>query len=107
MNTNTYIRRCISLIMILALKNTKSITELKKGDKMKINGKELEVDAHFVLIDHGDTKEMAIELFDPKAKEDEGDYQLRYFSDNFERSLRFFILKSIMYDSVEIEKIEW
>ena len=59
------------------------------------------------MIDHGDTKEMAIEVFDPKAKEGEGEGQIRYFSDNVEDTIGFFIMKEIVYESQEIEKIEW
>jgi len=32
------------------------------GDKIKVDGIEFEVDAHYVLIDHGKTKEMTIEI---------------------------------------------
>jgi len=93
--------------MTQILKYSKPITKIVKGDMLKVNGKKLEVDAHYVLIDYGDTKEMAIELFDPKSKEDEGDYQIRYFNDQVDKSLRFFILKTIMYEPIEIDRIEW
>ncbi|MDO8563710.1 MAG: hypothetical protein Q7R87_01755, partial [Nanoarchaeota archaeon] len=62
----------------IVLNASKPIGKVKKGDKVSVDGKQLEVDAHFCLIDHGSTKEMAIELFDPK---DDKDYQLRYFDD--------------------------
>jgi hypothetical protein len=89
-------------------KHSKPIEKIKKGDVVKVNGKSLEVDAHYVLIDHGKTKEMAIELFDPKVKDGEGDYQLRYFSDQAEATLQFYeLIKGVMYEQKEIVKIEW
>jgi len=93
--------------MTLVLKHSKPIEQIKKGDKMAINGMNLEVDAHYVLIEHGANKEMAIELFDSKAKEDEGDYQIRYFNDQAEDTIRFFTLKQILYQELEIEEIRW
>lgn len=89
-------------------KQSKPLDKLKKGDVVKVNGKTLEVDAHYVLIDHGRTKEMAIELFDPKAKDGEGDYQLRYFSDQMDSTLQFYeLVKGVMYEQQPITKIEW
>ena len=90
---------------MVTCKGKKPITEIAKGEKIKIDGKEYEVDAHYVMIDHGQTKEMAIELFDPKHEEE--DYQLRYFDDQVEESIRFFTLKAILYEEIEIKKIEW
>jgi len=92
---------------MVKIKYSKPISEIKKGDTVKIDGKSYEVDAQYVLINHGNMKEMAIELFDPKAREEEGDYQLRYFSDQFENSIRFFILDDIIYNQIDIEKVEW
>jgi hypothetical protein len=90
---------------MVTIKSSKPITELKKGDKIKINDLNLEVDAHLVLIDHGDSKEMAIECFDPKKDKD---YQLRYFADRIEESLEFYELEEIVYNKVdEIKNIEW
>lgn len=86
------------------VKGSKPIDKIKKGDKMKVNGREYEVDAHYVLIDHGNTKEMAIDLFDSKTDKD---YQLRYFDDNVENSMEFYELEEIMYNKVEISKVEW
>jgi len=92
----------------MKIKQSKPIAELKKGDKIKVNKKELEVDAHYVMIDHGNTKEMAIELFDPKIKkEGEGEYQIRYFGDNVEDTLSLYQLKEIMYESVDLDGLEW
>ena len=87
----------------IIVKSSKSIGKIKKGDKIKIDGKEYEVDAHYVMIDHGNTKEMAIEMFDESDK----DYQLRYFSDQVEKSLEFYELEEIIYNKKIIKKIEW
>lgn len=87
----------------MKVKASKPIAKVKKGDKIKIDGKEYEVDAHYVLIDHSTTKEMAVELFDKADK----DYQLRYFDDQVEETLKFYELKMIVYDEIEFENIEW
>ena len=94
---------------MVTLKKSKPVEKVKKGDKIKVDGKTYEVDAHYVLIDHAkNTKEMAIEVFDPKAtKEGEGEGQIRYFSDNMDETIGFFIMKGIMYEKQEIKKIEW
>lgn len=92
---------------MVKLKKSKPIAEVRKGDKVKVNGKEFEVDAHYVMIDHGDVKEMAIELFDPGSKEGECEFQVRYFDNNFEGSLALYELKEIMYESVELKSLEW
>ncbi len=90
---------------MVTIKSSKPITELKKGDKIKINSLNLEVDANIVLMDHKTSKEMAIECFDPKTDKD---YQLRYFSDRLEESLEFYELDEIVYNKVdEIKKIQW
>jgi len=89
---------------------SKPISEIKKGDKIKVDKRILEVDAHFVLMEHKDSKgknvnEMAIEVFD--AKKDE-DFQIRYFEENLEDRIEFFELQGgFMYTPVDIEKIEW
>ncbi|MBU0760767.1 MAG: hypothetical protein KJ600_00115 [Nanoarchaeota archaeon] len=88
----------------IKLKGSKPITELKKGDKIKVNSLDLEVDAHIVLIDHNSTKEMAIELFDPKTDKD---YQLRYFSDRPENSVEVYELIEILYSRLPVKRIEW
>ncbi|MBT3398137.1 hypothetical protein HOA55_04170 [archaeon] len=94
--------------MVVKIKQSKPITELGKGDKLKINGREFEIDAQVVLIEHDkDTREMALEIFDSKADED---FQLRYFSNNMENSLEFYELKNeFMYSRVrdELKSVEW
>ncbi len=86
------------------IKASKPISQIKRGDKIKVDSLVLEVDAHYILIDHGKTKEMAIELFDPKTDKD---YQIRYFSNQVETSIEFFELDEIIYNKKEIERIEW
>lgn len=86
------------------VKQSKPIENLKKGDFISVNGKKLEIDAHYVFEDYKTTKEMLIELFDPKTDKD---YQIRYFNDQIKETLRFYELKEIVYDEVDIEKIEW
>ncbi len=87
-----------------SIKGSKPISALKKGDKIKVDGKEYEIDAHYVLMDHGKTKEMVIEIFDKKTDKD---FQLRYFSDQIERSMEFYELQEILYVRKEVGKIEW
>ena len=85
------------------VKASKPITKIKKGDKIKIDGKDYEVDEHYVLIDHGTTKEIAIELFDKNDK----DYQLRYFNDQTESTMELYELQEIMFIKKPFNKIEW
>jgi hypothetical protein len=88
----------------IKIKASKDVAKIKKGDKIKVDGVEYEVDAHYVLIDHGTTKEMAIELFDKNDK----DYQIRYFNDNVEGTLDFYELQGeIMFVKKPFGKIEW
>lgn len=86
------------------VKQSKLLTAVKKGDFVNVNGKKLEVDAHYVFEDYKTTKEMLIELFDSKTDKD---YQLRYFDDQVKETLKFYELKEIVYEEVEIDKIEW
>ncbi len=86
------------------IKQSKPIGKIKKGDKIKVDSLVLEVDSHYVLIDHGTTKEMAIELFDSKTDKD---YQLRYFDDRVKESIEFYVLEEIVYNRKAVKKIEW
>lgn len=88
----------------VTLKASKPISQIKKGDKIKVDGVVYEVDAHEVLIDHGTTKEMAIEVFNPKTDKD---YQLRYFSDQVENTVEFYELQEIIYVKKNISIVEW
>ncbi len=88
----------------IEIKASKPVSQIKKGDKVRVDGVEFNVDAHYVLIDHGKTKEMAIEIFNPKTDKD---YQLRYFSDRLEDSLEFYELEEIVYVKRPVRKVEW
>ena len=88
----------------MKIKSSKPIAQLKKGDKVKINGMQLEVDAHYVFEDYKTTKEMLIELFDSRTDKD---YQLRYFDDQVEDTIKFYELKVIVYEEVELKSLEW
>ncbi len=88
----------------ITLVASKPLMQVKKGDKIVVDGKILEVDAHYVLIDHGSTREMAIELFDSKTDKD---YQLRYFDDQIERTLDFYELNEILYNKRPFSKVSW
>ncbi len=83
---------------------SKPIAKIKKGDKIKVDGKEYEVDAHYVMIDHKTTKEMALEFFDSKTDKD---YQLRYFSDQVESTMELYELQEILYTKKAFSKVEW
>ncbi|MSS74894.1 hypothetical protein EXS73_01630 [Candidatus Pacearchaeota archaeon] len=86
------------------VKGSKPIEQLKKGNTLLVNGMKLEVDAHMMLIDHGSTKEMAIDAFDMKTDKD---YQIRYFADQVEATLELYELKEIMYIKVPLKTIVW
>lgn len=88
----------------IEIKSSKPISKLKKGDSIKVDGKNFEVDAHYVLIDHGTTNEMAIEFFD---KKEDKDYQIRYFDDNVNNSIEVYQLDEIVYNKINVKKIEW
>ena len=86
------------------IKASKPIAQIKKGDKIKVDSLILEVDAHYVLIDHGTTKEMTVECFDSKTDKD---YQIRYFDDQVERTLDVYRLDEILYNRIDVKKVEW
>jgi hypothetical protein len=83
---------------------SKPIAQIKKGDVIKIDGVSYEVNSHDVLIDHGTTKEMAIEIFNPSTNKD---YQIRYFDDQMETTLELYELQEIMYLKKPMKKVEW
>ena len=86
------------------IKASKPITSLRKEDKVKVDGVEYEIDAHYVLIDHGATKEMTLEIFNPKTDKD---YQLRYFNDQVESTMDFYELQEILYVKKPFKRVEW
>ncbi len=82
---------------------SKPIAALKKSDRVNIDGIACIVDAHYVLIDHGSTKEMALELYDAN----DHDYQLRYFNDQVETTLELYELKEIIYIKKPMTEVSW
>lgn len=90
----------------VTVKQSKPIEQLKKGDKVKIDGVEHEVDAQIVLIDHKVTKEMAIEVFNPKTDKD---YQIRYFTNRLDVSdpELYELVNDFMYVKRGMKKLEF
>lgn len=88
------------------IKASKPIEQIKKGDKIKIDGKEYEVDTQYVLIDHKITKEMAIEVFDAKTDKD---YQIRYFTGRLDVSdpELYELVNDFMYQKRAYKKLEF
>ena len=88
----------------IKFKMSKPVKDFKKGDKLKVDGVSMEVDAHYVLMQHEGNNEMALEIFNAESDED---YQLRYFEDRFEDSAEFFKLDEIVYQRFSVKKVEW
>jgi len=76
--------------MVEIEKRSKAIGGLKEGDKVWINGKEMVVDKQYLLEDHGEMREMIVEVFNP---ENEREYQIRYFDDQVDSSLEVYELQ--------------
>lgn len=86
-------------------KQSKPITELKKGDKLWINDKEMVVDSHYLFMDHKTTKEMIIEVYNPES---EREYQIRYFDDQVPISLEVYELQNdFQYFKREPKTLGW
>ncbi len=86
-------------------KRSKPIGKLKEGDKLWINEKEMRVDKHFLFQDHGDTKEMIVEVFNPA---NEREYQVRYFDDQVESSIEVYeLMDEFQYVRREAKMISW
>ncbi len=86
-------------------KPSKPIGELKDGDKLWINGKEMIVDKQYLMQDHGKMKEMIVEFYNPES---DRDYQLRYFDDQVESSLEVYELQGdFQYVRREPKTIKW
>ena len=91
--------------MVEIIKKSKHIGDLKDGDKLLINGKEMVVDKQFVFMDHGAMKEMIIEFFNPES---DRDYQLRYFDDQVDSSIEVYeLMNEIQYVKREPKTVEW
>lgn len=88
------------------IKSSKPIEQIKKTDKIKIDGKEYEVDAQYILMDHKITKEMAIDIFDAKADKD---FQIRYFTGRLDVSdpELYELVNDFMYQKRNYNKLEW
>lgn len=84
---------------------SKPISELKKGDKVYINNTEMIVDAHYLFMDHKTTKEMIIEVYNPK---NDREYQIRYFDDQVETSIEVYeLVGDFQYIKREPKTIRW
>ena len=86
-------------------KPSKDIGNLKEGDGFFINGKEMWVDKQYLFQDHGDMKEMIIEVFNV---ENEREYQVRYFDDQVETSLEVYeLVEDFQYVRREPKTLSW
>ena len=86
-------------------KQSKPISEIKKGDKMYIQDTEMIVDAHYLFQDHGTTREMIIEVYNPKNNRE---YQIRYFDDQVETSNEIYeLVGEFQYIKREAKSISW
>ncbi len=86
-------------------KKSKAIGGLGEGDKLWINGKEMKVDKQYLFQDHGNMKEMIIEVFNP---ENEREYQIRYFDDQIDTSIEIYeLLEEFEYVRREPKAIAW
>lgn len=86
-------------------KKSKKISEIKKGDSFFIQGKEMKVDGHYLFQDHGNTREMIIEVFNPENKRE---YQIRYFDDQIESSLEVYeLVEDFQYIRREPKSVSW
>lgn len=93
------------MIGIPITKQSKKISEIKKGDIVFINDKPMRVDSHYRFMDHKDTQEMIIEIFN---EENEREYQIRYFDDQIPSSLEVYELQEdFQYVRREPQSIEW
>lgn len=91
--------------MIKIEKKSKSIGKLSEGDKLFVNGKEMKIDKQFVFMEHGSTKEMIIEFFNPES---DREYQLRYFDDQIDSSIEVYeLMGDFQYVKREPKSISW
>jgi len=86
-------------------KPSKDIGKLSEGDKFFINGKAMTVDKQFLFQDHGNMKEMIVEIFNP---ENEREYQVRYFDDQVESSIEIYeLVGEFEYIKREPKSVAW
>ena len=92
-------------IILKIEKKSKDIGKLDEGDKFFVNGKEMKVDKQFLFQDHGQMKEMIIEIFNP---ENDREYQVRYFDDQIDTSIEIYELVSdFEYVRREPKTVAW
>jgi len=93
------------MVGVSITKQSKKLGKIKTGDKIFINDKPMRVDSHYLFKDHGNTKEMIIELFN---EANEREYQIRYFDDQIETSLEVYELQGdFQYVRREPKSIGW
>jgi len=86
-------------------KKSKPLNKIKEGDKIYVNGKEMIVDKQYLFMEHGTTKEMIIEFYN---KENEREYQMRYFDDQEESSIEIYELQGdFQYTRREPKTLAW
>jgi len=92
-------------VILKVEKPSKDISKIKEGDKLWINGKEMKVDKHYLFQDHGNTREMIIEVFNVES---DREYQIRYFDDQVESSIEVYELQGdFQYVRREPKTIRW
>ena len=93
------------MVSIKIAKQSKPLPKVTEGDKISVNGKEMVVDKQYLFMDHGNTKEMIIEFFNP---ENSREYQLRYFDDQIESSIEIYELQEeFQYVKREPKDVSW
>ena len=91
--------------MIKIEKQSKAVEDLKEGDSFFINGKKMKVDKQFLFQNHGNMKEMIIEIFN---SESDREYQVRYFDDQIESSIEVYeLIGDFQYVKREPKVISW
>jgi hypothetical protein len=91
--------------MVEIEKQSKALGKLEEGDSFFINGKEMKVDKQYLFQDHGEMKEMIIEIFNPA---NEREYQVRYFDDQVESSIEIYeLVGDFEYIRREPKSVSW
>ncbi len=91
--------------MLKIEKQSKALPEVCEGDSFFINGSEMKVDKQYLFLNHGNTKEMIIEVFNPK---NEREYQIRYFDDQIESSIEIYeLVGDFQYLRREAKSVAW
>jgi len=86
-------------------KQSKPIGELDEGDSFFVNGKEMKVGKQFLFQDHGQMKEMIIEIYN---LENEREYQVRYFDDQVDTSIEIYeLVEDFEYVRREPKTVAW